>query len=315
MHAMKFVLAAAAAGMTLASASAFAEETAKPQTFEEVVGSGLPALEKDQALHDMLPQAIKDAGVITIATDANYPPCQSFASDNVTIIGYEPDLWNAITQKLGITYKVDSIAFAGLIPGVESGRYDMASECISDNLEREKRVDFVVHAYATGAVYTLADNTTITEDTKSLCGLTVGVQQGFDFINVVNNVMTPHCEKAGLPAITANEYPSADAVLLSLYSGRVDFVLNNLAAAQAIEAAAPKPVRLVTNQHLPKYYNGMVVKKGNTELAEALLAALEAVHEAGVYDQIMAKWGISALALDEPGINLAASKPLDYPKP
>ncbi len=315
MHPMKLMLAAAAAGMTLASGSVMAEEAATPQQFEEVVGSGLPALEKDQALHDMLPQAIKDAGVITIATDANYPPCQSFASDNVTIIGYEPDLWNAITQKLGITYKVDSIAFAGLIPGVESGRYDMASECISDNLEREKRVDFVVHAYATGAVYTLAENTTITEDTKSLCGLTVGVQQGFDFINVVNNVMTPHCEAAGLPAVKANEYPSADAVLLSLYSGRVDFVLNNLAAAQAIEAAAPKPVRLVTNAHLPKYYNGMVVKKGNDELSGALLAALQAVHEAGVYDQVMAKWGISALALDEPGINLASSNPLPYPKP
>ncbi len=73
MHAMKLMLAAAAAGMTLAGGSALAEEAAAPQTFEEVVGSGLPALEKDQALHDMLPQAIKDAGVITIATDANYP--------------------------------------------------------------------------------------------------------------------------------------------------------------------------------------------------------------------------------------------------
>jgi len=288
---------------------------AAQEKFEEVVGSGLQALEKDQKLHDMLPQKIKDAGVISIATDANYPPCQSFAKDGKTIIGYEPDLWNAIAQKLGITYKVESIAFAGLIPGVESGRYDMASECISDNLEREKRVTFVVHAYATGAVYTLAENKVITEDPKSLCGLTVGVQQGFDFINVVNKVMTPHCENAGLKAITANEYPAADAVLLSLYSGRTDFVLNNLAAAEAIKAAAPRAIRLETSRLLPKYYNGMVVQKDNMQLAEALLAALKAVHAEGVYDKVMAKWSISALALKEPGINLASSNPLEYPKP
>jgi len=313
MNPMKLMLAAAATSMALAAGLGGA--TAEEKKYEEVVGSGLPALQKDQALHDMLPQAIKDAGVITIATDANYPPCQSFASDNKTIIGYEPDLWNAITQKLGITYNVESIAFAGLIPGVESGRYNMASECISDNLEREKRVTFVVHAYATGAVYTLADNKVITEDPKSLCGLTVGVQQGFDFINVVNKVMTPHCEAAGLPAIKANEYPSADAVLLSLYSGRVDFVLNNLAAAKAIEAAAPRPVRLETSRLLPKYYNGMVVQKDNMQLAEALLAALKAVHEEGVYDKVMEKWSISALGLKEPGINLASSNPLEYPKP
>lgn len=308
MRAIKSLMIALSVGTLLASA-------ASAEDFAEVVGSGLPALEKDQALFDKLPKSIQDAGVITIATDANYPPCQSFASDNKTIIGYEPDLWNAITQKLGIKYNVESIAFAGLIPGVESSRYDMASECISDNLEREKRVSFVVHAYATGAVYTLADNKTITSDPKSLCGLTVGVQQGFDFINVVNKVMTPHCEKAELPAIKANEYPSGDAVLLALYSNRVDFVLNNLAAARAIEKAAPRPVRLEENRLLPKYYNGMVVKKDNMQLAEALLAALKAVHEEGVYDKVMAKWGISALALKAPGINLASSKPLEYPKP
>lgn len=300
--------------MGLAASALFVGQAAA-QDHPEVVGSNIPELKKDQALHDMLPQAIKDAGVITIATDANYPPCQSFAKDNKTIIGYEPDLWNAITQKLGIKYSVESIAFAGLIPGVESGRYNMASECISDNLEREKRVTFVVHAYATGAVYTVAENKTITEDPKSLCGLTVGVQQGFDFINVVNKVMTPHCTNAGLQPIKANEYPAADAVLLALYSNRVDFVLNNLAAAEAIQKAAPRPVRLETNRLLPKYYNGMVVQKDNMQLANALLAALKAVHAEGVYDKVMAKWKISPLGLKEPGINLASSKPLEYPKP
>ncbi len=308
---MRTLLVAVAASAVLASGvgMTMAEE------FAEVVGSGLPVLEKDDALHAMLPQSIQDAGKITIATDAHYPPCQSFASDNTTIIGYEPDLWNAIAQKLGITYEVESIAFAGLIPGVESGRYNVASECISDNLEREKKVNFVVHAYSTGAVYTLASNTTITDDPLSLCGLKVGIQQGFDFVNVANKVMTPRCEKNGKPAVKVSEYPSGDQVLLSLYSGRSDFVLDGLAAATAIKAAAPQPVRFVENELLPKYYNGMVVAKDNMQLAEALLAALKAVQAEGVYSKVMAKWNISPLEIEEPGINLAASKPLPYPEP
>jgi len=311
MNAMKMLLAAATASALLAGGVG----ATVAQEFEEVVGSGLPVLEKDDALHAMLPQSIIDAGKITIATDAHYPPCQSFASDNTTIIGYEPDLWNAITQKLGITYDVESIAFAGLIPGVESGRYDVASECISDNLEREKKVTFIVHAYSTGAVYTLAENTTITDDALSLCGLRVGIQQGFDFVNVANNVMTPRCEAAGKPPVQVSEYPSGDQVLLSLYSGRSDFVLDGLAAATAIEKAAPQPVRFVESDVLPKYYNGMVVQKDNMQLAEALLAALKAVQADGVYTEIMAKWNISGLGIDEPGINLASSNPLPYPKP
>jgi len=282
---------------------------------DEAVGAGIPALSKDQSLHDLLPEKIKSAGKIAIVTDAHYPPCQYFATDNKTIIGYEPDLWKAITEKLGVTYTVESIDFAGLIPGVEGGRYDMAAECISDNAKRQERVTFVDDAFATGAVFTLQSNTTITPDPDTLCGLTVGVQQGFDFVNVVNDAMTPHCAAKGLKPVAINEYPSGDAVLLALYSKRVDFVLNDIAATEEIKKRAPQPIRVVENKYLPKFYNGMVVKKDNKALADALLAALKAVDAEGAYDKIMAKWEILPLALGEPGINLATSKPLVEPKP
>ncbi|WP_078709463.1 ABC transporter substrate-binding protein [Consotaella salsifontis] len=301
-------LATAVLAFTMLTGVAFADEA-------EVVGAGIPALQADKSLHDMLPEKIREAGKISIVTDAHYPPCQYFAADNKTIVGYEPDLWKAITEKLGITYTVESIDFAGLIPGVEGGRYDMAAECISDNPERQKRVTFIDDAYATGAVFKLASNTSITSDADSLCGLTVAVQQGFDFVNVVNDEMTPHCTSKGLKPVTVNQYPSGDAVLLALYSGRVDFVLNDIAATEEIKKRAPKPIRVVENEYLPKYYNGMVVKKDNMELAEALLAGLKAVHAEGVYDKIMEKWDISLLALKEPGINLATKKPLTQPKP
>lgn len=306
---VRLIAGAAALAVGLLGSAAFAQEPA------ETVGSGLPTLKAEDALHALLPEKIQKAGKIVIVTDAHYPPCQYFAEDNETIVGYEPDLWKAITEKLGITYEAKSIDFAGLIPGVESGRYDVASECISDNLEREQRVTFVDHAYASGAVFTLESDTSITEDPDTLCGKTVAIQQGFDFVNVVNEVMTPACTKKGLDPITVNQYPSGDATLLALYSKRVDFVLNSAAAADEIQKRAPEPIRVVPNKYLPKYYNGMVVKKDNEQLAKALLAGLKAVHEEGVYDKVMAKWNISVLSLKEPGINLTSTNPLEKPKP
>ena len=92
-------------------------------------------------------------------------------------------------------------------------------------------------------------------------------------------------------------------------------MLNDIAASEEIRKRAPEPIRIVENPYMPKYYNGMVVKKDNEALANALLAALKAVHEEGVYDKIMAKWDISLLALKEPGINLATKKPIEEPKP
>ncbi|WP_213881437.1 ABC transporter substrate-binding protein [Pseudomonas sp. dw_358] len=275
----------------------------------------IPTETMDPTLHAMLPEAVRKAGVINLVTDAHYPPCESFAADNKTMVGYEPDLWDAMGQKLGVKIKPVSIAFDGLIPGVQSGRYDLAMECISDSVEREKQVTFVDFSYATNAFYTLKSNTKVTEDPLSMCGLHGAVQSGTDFAGTITDLYSPHCVNAGKPPIQLSQYPSADAVLLALYSGRVDFVVNDAAAAKDMEKAAPKPIRVVTSSLMPKFYLGIVVKKDDPAMANAMLAALKAVQASGNYDRIMDKWDLAPLKLPNPGINMTATDPIQNPKP
>ncbi|WP_297838281.1 ABC transporter substrate-binding protein [Pseudomonas sp.] len=275
----------------------------------------IPAETMDPALHAMLPEAIRKAGVINLVTDAHYPPCVTFAADNKTMVGYEPDLWNAMAQKLGVKVKATSIAFDGLIPGVQSGRYDVAMECISDSAEREKQVTFVDFSYATNAFYTLKSNTKVTDDALSLCGLHAAVQSGTDFAPTITDIFSPHCVAAGKKPIELSQYPSADAVLMALYSGRVDFVVNDAAAAKDMEKTAPKPIRVITSDLMPKFYLGIVVKRDDTAMANAMLAALKAVHASGNYNRIMEKWDLAPLKLPNPGINLTSTDPIQNPKP
>lgn len=268
----------------------------------------------DGSLNAMLPDDIRKAGVLTIATDAHYPPCESFADDNKTMVGYEPDMWNAIGAKLGVKIHAVSTDFDGLIPGVQSGRYPMAMECISDSAVREKQVTFIDNSYGTSAIYALASNTTVKDDALSLCGLKSAAQTGTDF-NDVLSAITKRCQKNGKPGLTVYNFPSADAVLLALYSGRVDFVMSDAAAAADIQKHAPKPIKIYTNDLIPKLYTGMVVRPDNTKLAEATLAALKAIQADGTYDQIMEKWDLKLLELPDPMINEATVKPLPTPTP
>lgn len=226
------------------------------------------------------------------------------------MVGFEPDLWNAMGKVLGVEIKPVSIDFAGLIPGVKSGRYDMAMECISDSLEREKQVTFVNYAYATNEVYTLASNKSIVSDPLTLCGLKVGVQSGTDFEHAISEIYTPNCVKNGKPAIKVTALPSADAVLLALYSGRIDFVLNDAAAAAAIKKVAPRPIRTLTMPLMPKYYLGIVVKPENKQLAQSLLGALKVLWDNGEYARIMKKWDLEPVMLEQPGINLFTTRPM-----
>lgn len=272
------------------------------------------AFAQDSKLNAMLPDDIRKAGVLTIATDAHYPPCESFAEDNKTMVGYEPDMWNAIGAKLGIKIHAVSTDFDGLIPGVQSGRYPMAMECISDSAEREKQVTFIDNSFGTSAIYALAGNTSVSDNALNLCGLKSAAQAGTDF-NDVLTAITARCKKNGKPGVTVYQYPSADAVLLALYSGRVDFVLSDAAAAADIQKHAPKPIKIYSNDLIPKLYTGMVVRPDQTQLAEATLAGLKAIQADGTYDRIMEKWDLKLLELPDPGINLATSKPLPTPVP
>ena len=84
----------------------------------------IKTLQADPKLHAMLPEKNRTSGVLNLATDAHYPPCESFAEDNKTMVGWEPDFWNALGQVMGVKVQAESTAFAGLIPGVASGSAD-----------------------------------------------------------------------------------------------------------------------------------------------------------------------------------------------
>jgi polar amino acid transport system substrate-binding protein len=289
--------------LSLASLGSVLLLTAAPTAAQQNIQ--IKALQADPKLNAMLPEKIRKAGVMNLATDANYPPCESMAEDNKTMIGWEPDFWNALGQVLGVRVEAVSIKFAGLIPGVASGRYDIAMECIADNAERQKQVMFVDVMYARSAAYTLESNKTITDDPLSFCGLKSATQQGTNFTPAIEELMSPHCTKNGKAAIENSIFPSVDATLLALYSGRVDFVLNNAMSVGALKQKAPKPIRAVQVPIIPTRFIGIVVHKENTQLAGALLEATKALHKSGVYDQIVEKWDLHLLKLPEPGINLA----------
>lgn len=261
----------------------------------------------DAALHDMLPKKIKDAGFINLATDAHHPPCDFLMEDNKTFTGWEEDFRQALGKKLGIEIRPTSIAFDGLIPGVQSGRYDAAMQCISDTLVREKQVDFVDVSLSTNGIYAL-ESSNVTADPLSLCGLKSGSQSGTTYGQTVENVLSPYCVKNGKPPIERMEFNSQDATILAMLSGRVDFLVNDASSAKYIREHAQKPLKLVVPDILEKWVNGIVLPKGSDELANALLAGTKALLADGTYDKVMEKYDLKAIILREPGINLTGKK-------
>lgn len=269
----------------------------------------IPAVAAVPEINAMLPAAVREAGKLNLVTDANYPPCQWHVEDG-SMVGYEVDLWDALAETMGVALNVESIEFAGLIPGVQGGRYDLAMECITDRVEREEVVSFVNHSLDYGnAFYFLADNAKIDlADPKSLCGTKTAGQSGTDFVTKLE-ALSAWCEADGKAAIEVGQFPQQSAVLLALFAGRIDFALSEATAVEEVRANNPVAIETMSNPLEVRNYLGIVVAKENTELQNALLAALQSLKANGTYDAIFTKWNIPHAALDEFGINMTTTKP------
>ncbi|WP_102959634.1 ABC transporter substrate-binding protein [Mangrovicella endophytica] len=257
-----------------------------------------------QSAADLLPEKYKSAGVINLVTDAKYPPFQ-YMDDSGKMVGFEVDLWDALAERLKVKINVTSVAFDSMIPGVQSGRWDVAMEGITDNAERQAVVSFVDYGYTTSSAYVLESKGADISDHLSLCGLKGAAQSGTEWVGMITGEMAAACKEAGKPAPTVAEFGTSDATLLSVYSGRTDFVLTSAASAQEIQKAAPKPVKVVAMPILARMPSGIAFRKSEEDLGKALLAALKDVRADGTYDKIYSKWNIDAMKMDhEPGINL-----------
>jgi polar amino acid transport system substrate-binding protein len=280
-------------------------------------GSAAPAASSsaamDTKLHDLLPAAVRDSGVLTVATDPSYPPCD-FTNDSGAIDGFNHDILMAMAPVLGVTIKQEAISFDGLLPGVQSGRYPAAMECITDNLEREKTVKFVDYAYATKSLITTAANEKkITKDPLSVCGLQAGVQTGTEFVDDAAR-FSENCEKAGKDALKVTNFPTAADQNTALQSGRIDFAVTDTATGAWQVKTSNNAFTVISSPLLARTYVGIVVGLDADDTAAALLGALQKIVEDGSYGKVMAKWDVTDTALDKPGINLASTEPLTLPE-
>ena len=137
-------LAAAAVTTTaLAVLAACGDTDPAPAAGATVTVDGV-RIKKDPALHAMLPDAIKKAGKVRVATDVPYPPFEMFVKEGESALtGLDYDLGQALGGRLGVTFAYTPQKFDGIVPAIQAGKFDAAMSAITDNKERQQVVDFV----------------------------------------------------------------------------------------------------------------------------------------------------------------------------
>ncbi|WP_430378803.1 transporter substrate-binding domain-containing protein [Streptomyces sp. B1-3] len=262
--------------------------------------SAAAPIAKNAALAAKVPAALKASG-IKIASDVSYPPMDFFAADNKTVVGAEADLDKALGTVLGVKVTIVNVPFDSILPGLQSGKYQLGVSSFTDTAEREKVVDFVTYFDAGTSLLVPAGNPKgLKPGGDSLCGRSVAVAKGST--QALEDV--PARAKTCKTPIKVSTFPDGTGVNLAVTSGRADAALADSPVASYAAKQSGGKLEVAGDSYGNAPF-GIAVPK-NSELTGLLKSALEDLKASGGYEQVLAKWGLESGALDKFEINAAS---------
>ncbi len=263
-------------------------------------GEPLPTVEVDEELAARVPAEIGKDGKITVGSDTSYAPSEFIAEDGKTIVGFDVDLFSAVAQKIGFEAEFESSSFDSIIAGVGSGRYEVGVSSFTINPDRLAQATMVSY-FSAGTQWAVKSDNPENVDPENACGKRIAVQKGTVQVDDITARST-ECEADGEDAITIDQYEGQDEATAAVVSGKADASLaDSPVMAYAVQQTNGQ-LELLGDIYDSAPY-GFVVPPAQAEFAQVLADALAALIEDGTYEEILAKWGVEAGAIDDPAVN------------
>lgn len=293
--------------LALAACGSPSSTTPPSSSAARASSSGLPAaavrngaiisgLKEDQAAAALVPGSWRAKGTIKVATNASYAPDEFIASDNTTIVGWDPDLGQALAKVLGLKFQFVNTQFAEIIPGLAAGRYDMGMSSAGVETYREKIIDFVTDFQAGLALMVPTGSSAHPASLAGLCGMTLAVEQG-SVEQVAAQQQETACARSG-NKLNIQVFPDQNAVNLALSSNRVQVAFaDSPVVAYEVKLSGGKFAQ--SGGVLQAGPEGIEISKGNGGMNKALQAAMNVLISSGAYQKILGNWGVAAGAISQ----------------
>jgi polar amino acid transport system substrate-binding protein len=238
----------------------------------------LASVSKKDSLAALLPDRVKSAGKITIGLDDSYPPME-YRDEQNKLVGFDIDLGNAIGKKLGVSIDWLPTAWDGILPSLQSKKFDMILSSLSITDERKKSIGFS-EPYIQGGpiIITKKGNTSIKSDTD-LNGKVVGVQLGSTGEDAAKAV-------TGIKEL--KKYDKITEALQDLAAGRTEAVVADDQVGRYYVGLAADQYVVAAKMHDEPF--GIGFRKEDQTLNDAVQKAINDLKAEGTLSKISMKW-------------------------
>ncbi|MET8907106.1 ABC transporter substrate-binding protein [Micromonospora sp. NPDC004551] len=285
---------AGAAVLMLSLAACGEKESDQPSAGPSVTAAA------DSNLAAKVPDAIKADGVIKVGTDSTYAPAEFLDADGKTVIGFDVELFNAVAQKLGLKAEYESAPFDAILPGVDSGKYEVGVSSFTINAERLKSVNMVSY-FSAGTQWATKKGNPAGVDVENACGKKVAVQVGTVQLDDIT-ARSKKCTDGGKPAIKIDQYQAQSDATAAVVSGKDDAMLADSPVGAYAVKQSNDALELLGDIYESAPY-GYAVKKDQQAFAEVVKEAVQAVIADGSYKAALQKWGVDGGAVTTAELN------------
>ena len=226
-------------------------------------------------------EKVQAAGVLRVATSADYPPF-SYQNQDFAIDGFDPALIREIGNKLGVQVQITDYAFEGLKAVLEVGQADVAIAAISMTPERGAVVDFsnVYYVGKDGILARADSGIERIDQIPQFGGKRVGVQK--------NSIYQAWAQKylVGYQVIPQDKlfaYAKPEHAVNDLKLGRLDVVIMDL--QPAVQTLSDPSLKLV-GEGLNQQLLAVALPKGAEALKAQIDGALLALQNEGRVTQL-----------------------------
>ncbi|GGC92059.1 ABC transporter substrate-binding protein [Halopseudomonas salina] len=221
------------------------------------------------------------ADKLRIGTEGAYPPFNMIDSSG-EVTGFDLDIAKALCERMGAECSVVISDWDGIIPALNTRRFDFLVASMSITEEREQAVDFTMPYYTNKLQFVAPKKSEFGVDEESLDGKTIGAQRA--------TIAGQWLEENMGDVVDIRLYDTQENAYLDMNAGRIDgvladaFVQYEWLQSEAGENFEFKGEPVFSNDKI-----GIAVRKGDP-LRERLNEALQEIVDDGTYAEINAKY-------------------------
>ena len=229
-------------------------------------------------------------GTLTVGSDTTYPPQEYIDTATNKPAGFDIDLITAIAQRMGLQTHVVTTSFDTIIDSLAAKRFDVVISAVSVTPARQQKADFIPYFNAGESLLVQNGNPDHITKLTDLCGQKVGVQNGTIEQSDLQTASTA-CTRAGKQAIQ-----------MTVLTNQTD-VINLLATSRVVATYQDSPVTDYYIKLNPGKFavggsvinagpEGIVVRKGDTSMFNAVNTAFQQLRANGTYQNLINKWNL-----------------------